>query len=68
MGPDSDHVRIFGAVTLRSRDRIFEFSQEIVKICTATRNLDTRVNFGMSGQYNQPEQYGRDAAHKSRAA
>ncbi len=54
--------------TLRSRDRFFEFSQEIVKICAATRNLDTRVNFGRSGRYNQPVQYGRDAAHKSRAA
>ncbi len=54
--------------TLRSRDRISEFSQEIVKICEATENLDTRVNFGRSGQYNQPVQYGRDAAHKSRAA
>ncbi len=54
--------------TLRSRDRIFEFSQEIVKICTADKNLDTRVNYGMSGRYNQPVQYGRDAAHKSRAA
>ena len=43
-------------------------SQEIVKICTAARNLDTCVNFGMSGRYNQPVQYGRDAAHKSRAA
>ncbi len=35
--------------TLRSRDRIFEFSQEMVKICAAARNLDTRVNFGKSG-------------------
>jgi len=54
--------------TLRSRDRILEFSQEIVKICAAARNLDTRVNFDRSGRYNQPVQYGRDAAHKSRAA
>ncbi len=54
--------------TLRSRDRIFEFSQEMVKICTAARNLDTRVNFDRSGRYNQPVQYGRDAAQKSRAA
>ncbi len=54
--------------TLRSRDRIFEFSQELVKICTAAKNLDTRVYFGMSGRYNQPVQYGRDAAHKSWAA
>ncbi len=30
--------------TLRSRDRIFKFSQEIVKICAAAENLDTRVN------------------------
>jgi hypothetical protein len=54
--------------TLRSRDRIFKFSQELVKICAAAKNLDTRVNFGMSGWYNQPVQCGRDAAHKSRAA
>jgi hypothetical protein len=54
--------------TLGSRDRIFEFSQELVKICTAPKNLDTRMNFDMSGWYNQPVQYGRDAAHKSRAA
>jgi hypothetical protein len=54
--------------TLRSRDRIFKFSQELVKICAAAKNLDTRLNFGMSGRYNQPVQYGRDAAHKSRAA
>jgi hypothetical protein len=54
--------------TLRSRDRIFEFSQKIVKICAAARNLDTCVNFDRSGQYKQPVQYGRDAAHKSRAA
>ncbi len=51
--------------TLRSRDRIFKFSREMWKFA---RNLDTRVNFGMSGRYNQPVQYGRDAAHKSRAA
>jgi len=54
--------------TPRSRDRIFEFSQEIVKICAAAKNLDTRVNFGRLGQYNQPVQYGRDTAHKSWAA
>ena len=41
--------------TLRSWDRIFEFSQEIVKICAAARNLDTRVNFGMSGRYSTGE-------------
>jgi hypothetical protein len=40
----------------------------MVKICAAARNLDTRVNFGMSGRYNQAVRYGRDAAHKSRAA
>ncbi len=54
--------------TLWSRDRIFKFSQELVKICGAAKILDTRVNFDRSGQYNQPVQYGRDAAHKSRAA
>jgi hypothetical protein len=48
--------------TPRSRDRIFEFSQELVKICAAARNLDTRVNFGRSGQYNQSVQYERDAS------
>ncbi len=47
--------------TLRSRDRILEFSQEIVKICAAARNLDTRVNFDRSGRYNQQVQYGRAA-------
>ncbi len=51
--------------TLRSRDRNFEFSQEIVRICVAAKNLDTRVNFGTSGLYNQPVQYGRDDAHKA---
>ncbi len=40
----------------------------MVKICAAARNLDTHVNFDKSGKYNQPVQYGRDAAHKSRAA
>ncbi len=54
--------------TLRSRDRILEVSQEIVKICAAAKNLETRVNLGMSGRYNQLVQFGRDAAHKSRAA
>jgi hypothetical protein len=54
--------------TLRSRDRTFEFSRELVKICAAAKNLDTRIYFGMSGRYNQPVQYGRDAAHKSWAA
>jgi hypothetical protein len=39
-----------------------------VKICAAAKNLDTRVNFDMSGRYNQLVQYGRDTAHKSRAA
>ncbi len=54
--------------TLRSRDRIFEFSQEMVKICAAAWILDTRGNFDRSCQYKQPVQHGRDAAHKSRAA
>ena len=52
---------------LEAEIEFFEFSQEIVKICVAARNLDTRVNFDRSDQYNQPVQYGRDAAHKSRA-
>ncbi len=54
--------------TLRNRDRIFEFSQEIVKICAAAWILDIRGNFDRCCRYNQPVQYGRDAAHKSRAA
>ncbi len=53
--------------TLRSRDRILEFSQELVKICAAANNFDFRIYFGMSGRYKQPVQYGRDSAHKSRA-
>ncbi len=53
--------------TLMSRDRILQFSQELVKICVAANNFDLRVYFGMSGRYNQPVQYGRDSAHKSRA-
>jgi hypothetical protein len=40
----------------------------MVKICEAARNLDTSVNFDRSSRYNQRVQYGRDAAHKSRAA
>jgi hypothetical protein len=51
--------------TLRSRDRIFEFSQEIVKICSAAKNLDTHVNFGLSGRYNQPVHYRRDVPIKA---
>jgi hypothetical protein len=35
---------------------IFEFSQEIMKICEAARNLDTSVNFNRSGRYN-PRRY-----------
>ncbi len=41
--------------TLRSRDRIFEFSQEIVKICASARNLNTRVNFDRLGRYSTGE-------------
>ncbi len=40
----------------------------MVKIGAAARNLDTRMNLDKSGRYNQPAQYGRDAAHESRAA
>ncbi len=54
--------------TLRSRDKIFEFSQEKAKIWAAAWILDIRGNFDRSCRYNQPVQYGRDAAHKSRAA
>ncbi len=70
MDSNSDHIQIFGAVIghLEAEIEFFEFSQEIVKICVAARNLDTRVNFDRSDQYNQPVQYGRDAAHKSRVA
>ncbi len=47
-GPKSRMAFIFESVigsdrTLRSRDRSFEFSQEMVKICAAARNLDTHV-------------------------
>ncbi len=49
--------------TLRSRDRIFDFSQEMVKICEAAWILGIRGNFDRSCRYNQPVQYGRDAAH-----
>ncbi len=41
--------------TLRSRDRIFELSQEMVKICAAARNLDTCMNFDRSGWYSTGE-------------
>ncbi len=54
--------------TLRSRDRIFVFSQEMVKIWAAAWISDTRANFDRSGRYNQPVQYRRDAAHESRVA
>jgi hypothetical protein len=53
---------------LRSRDRILEFSQKLVKICATANNFDIRIYFGMSARYKQPVWYGRDAAHKSRAA
>jgi hypothetical protein len=43
-------------------------TQELVKIHAAAYNFDFRVNFGMSGRYKQPVQYGRESAHKSRAA
>ncbi len=70
MDSNSDHIQIFGAVIghLGVEIKFLEFSQEIVKICAAARNLDTRVNFYRLGRYNQPVQYGRDAAHKSRSA
>jgi hypothetical protein len=45
-----------------------EFSQELVKIYAAAYNFDFRVHFDMSGRYKQPVQYGRESAHKSRAA
>jgi hypothetical protein len=53
--------------TLRSRDRVFEFSQEWVKMYAAANNFDFSVDFGMSGQYKQPVQYRRESAHKDRA-
>jgi hypothetical protein len=67
---NSDQIRIFGSVigTLRSRDRILEFSQELVKIYAAAYNFDFRVYFGMLGRYKQPVQYVTESAHKSRAA
>ncbi len=54
--------------TLRSRVRIFEISQELVKIHVAAYNFNFRVNFGMSGRYKQPVQYGSESTHKSRTA
>jgi hypothetical protein len=54
--------------TLRTRDRIFDFSQEIVKMYAAAWIFDICGNFDRSCRYNQPVQYGRDAAHKSTAA
>jgi hypothetical protein len=39
-----------------------------VEIHAAAYNFDFPVNFGMSGRYKQPVQYGRESAHKSRAA
>jgi hypothetical protein len=39
-----------------------------VKIHAAAYNFDCRMNFGMSSWYKQPVQYGRESAHKSRAA
>ncbi len=39
-----------------------------MEIHAAAYNFDFRVNFGMSGWYKQPVQYGRESAHKSRAA
>ncbi len=54
--------------TLRSRDRILEFSQELVEIHASAYNFDFRVNFEMLGQYKQPVQDGGESAHKSRAA
>ncbi len=39
-----------------------------MEIHAAAYNFDFRVNFGMSGRYKQPVQYGRESAHKSRAA
>jgi hypothetical protein len=40
----------------------------LVKIYAAANDFDFRVYFGMLGRYKQPVQYGRDSAHKSRAA
>jgi hypothetical protein len=40
----------------------------LVKIYAAAYNLDFRIHYDMSGRYKQPVQYGRDSAHKSRAA
>ncbi len=45
-----------------------KFSQELVKICAGANSLTARIYIGMSGRYKQPVQYGRDSAHKSRAA
>ncbi len=52
--------------TLRSRDSIFDFSQEMVKISAGAENWAS-ADFDKSCRYNRPVQYRRDAAHKSRA-
>jgi hypothetical protein len=62
------HIARLSRPPARSRDRILEFSQELGKICAAANNFDFCVYFGMSGRYKQPVQYGRDSAHKRRAA
>ncbi len=54
--------------TLRSRDRIFLFFTGNVENLSGRSKLDTCKNFDRSCRYNQPVQYGRDAAHKTRAA
>ncbi len=51
--------------TLRSRFRILEISQELVKICAAPWNCDFRVNFDMSGQYKQPDSTGESLPIKA---
>ncbi len=46
----------------------WSFHRNCWTYATTANNFDFRVYFGMSGWYKQPVQYGRDYAHKCRAA
>ena len=50
-----------------SRVRFVIFPRKKVEIFAAA-NIERARIFGRSCRYNRPVQYGRDAAHKSRAA
>ncbi len=55
-----------GAEKLAPKDRR-KFSKYMrpPKFLRSAQILDCRVNFGLSGRYNQPVQYGRECANKS---